>query len=231
MRPLPQQLGHFIHPLLFEGREHLHLAATRVQSRNRQHLGLFGARELVGLGQHDEELEAFLDPGAHHFEQRLVQLGQAQAGVAQQHDAREAGAADQVIHHHLLPAHLVRARYGGIPIAGQVGQHGVHHPLFAQREQIDVLGTPRLLGGKCQLLLLGEGVDAGGFARVGTAHESDFGHVDGRQVVQLRRGGQEPGGVHPAHGDFGVRCGRERASNWRRGGCRHGELGEKEPSL
>ena len=189
------------------------------------------AGELVGFGQHDEELQSLFHAGAHRFEQGFIQLRQAQARVAQQHDAREAGAADQIVHHHLLPAQLVGARHRRVAVAGQVGQHGVGHALLAQGEQVDVLGAPWLFGGKGQLLLLGEGVDAGGFAGVGAAHEGDFRHIDGGQVVQLGSGGQKACRVHPAHGDLGVGCGRKAASNWRRKmGC-HGKLGCSGASL
>ena len=43
------------------------LAAAGLQSRDGQHLGLLGARELVGLGQQHQELEAFFDARAPDF--------------------------------------------------------------------------------------------------------------------------------------------------------------------
>ena len=199
MRPLPQQLGHIVHALLLEGREQSHLAATGVQLGDGEHLGLFAAGEFVGLGQNHQKLEAGFHARAHGFEQGFVEFGQAQARIAQQHDAGEAGTAHEVVEHHALPALLVRARDRRVAVTGQVGQHGVGHALLAEREQVDVLRAARLLRGEGQLLLLRQGVDAGGFARVGAAHESDFGDADFRQLIELSGGGEEARCVHPSH--------------------------------
>ena len=132
MGPLPQELCSLVDAQFLERREHLHLAPAGLQSPNRQGLGLFGAGQLVGLGEQHQKLQSFLDAGAHDFEQGFVQFGQAQARIAQQHDTGQAGAADQVIHHHLLPAFLVGARNGSVTVAGQVGQHSVGDALAAE---------------------------------------------------------------------------------------------------
>src|SRR5690606_29162096 len=70
--------------------------------------------------------------------------------------------------------------------------------LAAQREQVDVLGAPRLARGEGQLGLLRQGVDGGRLAGVGAADEGDFRHGQRRQLVQLGGGGQKARRVQPA---------------------------------
>jgi hypothetical protein len=113
-----------------------------------------GAGELVGLGQHDQELQALFDPRADDVQQDVVEFGQAKARVTQQHDAAQVLARHQVVGHHLLPADLVLLGHGRIPVTRQVGQDRVGDALLAQRKQVDVLGAARLAGCEGQLLLL-----------------------------------------------------------------------------
>ena len=110
------------------------------------------------------------------------------AGVAHQHNGFEVFAAHQVIGHHLLPADLVLLGHSSVTIARQVGQHGVHHALFAQRKQVDVLGAPGSLGRKGQLFLLRQRVDTGGFACVRAADKRNFRYIERGQEMQLRCG-------------------------------------------
>lgn len=152
--PVPQQLRHLIHTLLFQCREHAHFTTARIEFGDGQNLGLLGARQLVGFGEQDQKLQATFYARANSVQQRFIQLRQTQAGVAQQHHGAQAFALHQVVEHHPLPALFVRARYCGIAIAGQVSQHRIGGALFAQRKQVDVLGAARFFGSKGQLLLL-----------------------------------------------------------------------------
>jgi hypothetical protein len=52
-----------------------------------------------------------------------------------------------------------------------------------------VLGSAGLFGGKGQLFLLRQGVDAGGFAGVGPPHKGNFWHIKGGQVKKFSGGG------------------------------------------
>lgn len=71
-----------------------------------------------------------------------------------------------------------------------------------------MLGAARGFGGVGELPLLGEGVDAGGFASVGSANEGDFGHFNAGELVELRCGSEEAGGVEPVAREGSVgRCG------------------------
>ena len=201
---MPQQLGHIVHALLFEGGEQTHFATARIELGDGQNLGLLGAGQLVGLGQHDEKLQALLHARADGIQQGFVEFGEAQARVAQQHHGGEAFAAHQIVEHDALPALLVGAGDSCVAVAGQVGQHGIGHALLAQRKQVDVLGAAGLLGSESQLLLLGQGVDGGGLAGVGAANEGNLGNVDFGQLVELGRGREKTRGVHPAHRKLAV---------------------------
>jgi hypothetical protein len=77
----------------------------------------------------------------------------------------------------------------GSNVTRQIGQHSIGHALFAQCKQVDVLGATGFFGGKCQLFLLSQGVDAGRFAGIGPTHKGDFRGLQGGQMVQLRSGG------------------------------------------
>ncbi len=181
--PLPQQLRHLVHTLFFQRRKQAHLTTAGIEPHDGQRLGLLSARELVGLGQQHQKLQPLLHPGAQGIEQRLVQLGQAQARIAQQHHRRQALALHQVVQHHALPALFIAARNGRVAIAGQVGQHRIGHPLLAQRKQVDVLCAPRFLRGKSQLFLLRQRIDRGRFTRIGATHKGDFWHSDWGQLL------------------------------------------------
>ncbi len=207
MRPLPEQEGSLLHALTLQGGKEFDLAAGRLQSRDGQRLLRLGAVELVGLGQQHQQLQAVLDARADHFQQDVVQLGETMPRVAQHHHARQVGPRDQVVGHDLLPAQLVLLGHGRIAVAGQVRQHRVGHALFAQGEQVDGLGAAGCLGGEGQPVLLRQGVDAGGLARIGPADEGDLGHAVLGQVLQARSGGEEAGGVQPAQGLCAGRCG------------------------
>ena len=90
-----------------------------------KHFGRLGAGQFVGLGQDDQEFQAFFDAGTYDVEQNFVQFGHAVARVAHQHNAVQVFAGDQVVGHDLLPADLVLFGNRGIPIAGQIGQNRV----------------------------------------------------------------------------------------------------------
>ena len=215
MRPLPQHLRHVFNADALGGREKPNLAATGLQLHDGHGLGPLAAGELVGLGQHHQKLQSGFHAGADDVEQYLVQLGQPMARVAHQHNAFEVLARDQVVGHDLLPANFVGLGHGGVAVAGQVGQHGVGNALFAQGKQVDVLGAAGFFGGKRQLFLLRQGVDAGGLARIGAAHKGDFRHVQWGQKVKLGCGRQKFGGVQPAHGDHSRRFFCRRGGGWR----------------
>ena len=88
------------------------------------------------------------------------------ARVAQHDHGLELRTAHQIVGHHLLPAVFCTFRHGCVAVAGQIGQHAVVYAVFTHAEQVDVLGAAWGFGGVGQLFLLGNGVDAGGFARV-----------------------------------------------------------------
>ena len=203
MRPLPEQCRDLIDALALGGGKKADLAAAGLQLHDGQCLGLLGARQLVGLGQHDQKFQSLFHPWPHDIEQDLVELGQTVAWIAHQHDGAQVLACHQVVGHHLLPADLVLLGHGGVAIARQVGQHRVGHALFTQGKQVDVLRPPWFLGGKGQLLLLRQGVDAGGLSGVGASHKGNLGHAERRQEVQLGCSGQKFGGVQPARSDQG----------------------------
>lgn len=48
--------------------------------------------------------------------------------------------------------------------------------------------------------MLRQGVDAGGLAGIGATDKGNLGHLQRGQKMQLRRRGQELGGVQPTHG-------------------------------
>ena len=77
--------------------------------------------------------------------------------------------------------------------------------LAPQGKEVDVLGASRCFGGIGQALLLGHGVDASRFARIGAPHKRHFRQIVSGQMVQLRCGGQKTSRVHPAHGRDGRR--------------------------
>ena len=77
----------FVYALaLGRGKKH-GLPATGLQLRDRQRLGRFAAGEFVGLGQDNQELHAFFYAGTDDVEQYFIEIGQAQARIAQEHDA------------------------------------------------------------------------------------------------------------------------------------------------
>ena len=206
MRPLPQQHGDFINSLAFGGREQADFTAPGLQLHDRQRLVLLGAREFVRFGQNHQELETLCHPWPDDVEQDFIEFGQTVTRVAHEDNGFEIFPRDQIVGHHLLPADFVLLRHGRVAIAGQVGQYRVGNALLAQREQVDMLGAARLSGGKGQLFLLRQGVDAGRFACIGTTDKCNFWHLQGRQEMQLGGGCKKFGGVQPAQGGAGSGC-------------------------
>ena len=132
MGPCPQQSGHLVNPRALGCRKQPDLAAPGLELGNRQGFGRFAACEFVGLGKNHQKLQPLLHPRPQQVQQNFVQFRQTQARIAHQHDAAQVFARDQVIGHHLLPAHFFLARDCGITVARQIGKNGIHHALFAQ---------------------------------------------------------------------------------------------------
>ena len=162
----------------------------------------FAAVEFVGLGEQHQKLQTLFHLGANDFQQNFIEFSQTQAGVAQQHHAFQVVPCHQIVSHDTLPTHFVGLGHGGVAVAWQIGQHGVGQVLPTQCKQVDVLGATRRFRGIGQLPLLGQHIDAGGFARIRASNKRNFGLVVGGEVVQLCSGGQKASGMQPAHGLF-----------------------------
>ena len=118
--------------------------------------------------------------GATNSSSLLVELGEAEARIDQQHDAAKAAPHREVLGHHLLPAQLGAARDRGVAVAGQVGEQRVGRDLRAELEQVDVLRAARRLRGEGEALLLRQRIDRGRLAGIGAADEGDLGQLGRR---------------------------------------------------
>ena len=118
MRPLPEQMRHVVYAFFLQSGKQAHLAATGLKFHDRQRFGGFRFIQLVRFGQNDQKLQTFLNTWANHFKQNFVQLGDAMAWVAHQHDGFEVFAGHQIVRHHTLPAQLVGFGYRCVAVAG-----------------------------------------------------------------------------------------------------------------
>jgi len=126
-----------------------------------------------------------------HRHDRPIGRHQAASAIDQERDALERGAASQILTGQARPGLDGFLGRGRVPIARQIDQH---EPM-AEIEEIDLLGTPRRVGGAREVGPPGERVDEARFADVGTPGESDLGKFGRRQPFEISGARDERAGL------------------------------------
>jgi hypothetical protein len=169
---LLQQVATFIDALSRHAREEKRIGELSVERR------LFGARELVRLGEQDEPTRV-----PHPLEELPIERRERMACVHDHHDAREGWAPPQVGIDELFP--LVAQGLGGAreSVARQVDQPRLRLVFLAQRVKIDGLRAAGRLAGKRKALAAEERVDCARLADVRAAGEGELRRAGRRDVA------------------------------------------------
>ena len=129
--------------------------------------GEVGRLHLVGLGENELVGDGALVERVHD---RRVDLLQAVPGIDEQEDARQVGAAAQVVVDEPGPRLDLGLRHRRIAVAGHVDQREA----AADVEEVELLRAPGRVGGPRQRLATGERVDEARLADVRAAGKGDL---------------------------------------------------------
>src|SRR5215208_3952500 len=111
------------------------------------------------------------------------------AGVDQEIDARQIGAASQKVMNELVPSLDLALGGGGITVAWHIDEH----ELLPAGKKYQLLRAPWCVRGARERIASAQRIDQAGFADVGTAGEGDLGPVHRRQPLQgVGRGNELP---------------------------------------
>src|SRR5829696_3999937 len=109
------------------------------------------------------------------------------AGVDQEIDARQIGAASQKIMNELVPSLDLALRGGSITVARHIDQH----ELLPAGKKYQLLRAPRCVRGARKRIASAQRIDQARLADVGAAGERDLGALHRRQPLERAGSGDE----------------------------------------